>query len=127
MASAEAPDYEFQICEQCEEQLAEQGIGISAEDIYEGQLECHFDLAIALMWEGHILARSSQDRAISIVLADKEKEKFEIAEIEIASERALSYAHLTNQDILASDWTIVKLNNKESVEKNESDTKQEEN
>lgn len=119
---AEAPVKEYELCDACEKAMEEAGVfGLTTEEMYKQQSEFMFDLAFILMGEGFILARKAKpDQPISIVEASNSCEEtphYEIARIEPDTEQVLSYIQLLNEDILASDWYIVKITEEKQEEK----------
>lgn len=121
----DTPVVDYELCEKCEQAMKDAGVfGHTTQEMFDMQSEFYFDLAFILMGEGHLLVRKSEigtqfPKYIGIVEAKdscEEKPHYEIALINPETDKVESYVTLTNQDILASDWTIAKLKVQEEGE-----------
>jgi hypothetical protein len=118
MAFAEAPVADYELCEACEKSMQDAGVmGHTTQQMFDMGAEFYFDLAFILMGEGHLLVRKSElgkqyPKIVGIVETKdscEDKPHYEIAAINPDTDKVEAYVTLTNQDILASDWTIAKL------------------
>lgn len=111
----EVPTVDYELCEACEASMMEAGVfGLTTQEMFDQQAQFAFDLALILMQEGHDLVRASQkDKKYSVKrLVDAsqkcdEQPKYKFACIH--EDKVVSYISFTDEDILASDWTIAKL------------------
>lgn len=109
---------DYELCKKCEAAMEAAGVfGLTTEEMFEQKAEFAFDLTYALLEEGHYLVRASElekqfPKVIGVVQTKDscdENPRYEIAAIDPETETVLSYVTLTNQDILAQDWTIAKI------------------
>lgn len=118
MAFTEAPVADYELCETCEKSMQDAGVmGHTTEQMFDMGAEFYFDLAFILMGEGHLLVRKAEltkqyPKIIGIVETKdscEDKPHYEIAAINPETDKVEAYVALSNQDILAGDWTIAKL------------------
>lgn len=114
----EPPTFEYELCDKCEQAMQDAGVfGHTTQEMFETGAQFHFDLAFILMGEGHLVVRAIEKdkkypKVVGIVeTADscEEKPHYEIACIDPETDKVQAYVTMTNQDILASDWTIAKI------------------
>lgn len=108
----------IELCEKCESKLKElAAYGQTSKEMFDTETQFHFDLAFILAGEGHYIVRASEKgkeypKVIAIVETKgsyKENPQYEFAAVDKETDTILSYVTLSNQEILASDWTIAKL------------------
>ena len=109
---------EYELCEACEKAMQETGVyGLTAEEMLEQKVQFGFDLALDLMRDGHYVVRASEldkqyPKILAIVKAEDscdENPYYEIAAVDVWTDKVLAYVSLSNEEILAQDWTIAKL------------------
>lgn len=108
----------YELCEKCEANMEASGVfGYTTQQMYEQEAEFHFDLAFALLSEGHYVIRKSeadkdQPRVLCFVEtkdSTEENPHYEIGIVDLVTDNILSYTTLANEDIFAGDWMIAKV------------------
>jgi hypothetical protein len=116
------PILEYELCEMCEKAMQEAGVyGLTAQEMLEQKVQFGFDLALDLMRDGHYVVRASEldkqhPKILAIVEAGdsscEEALRYEFATVDVWTDKVLAYVSLSNEEILAQDWTIAKLKSK---------------
>lgn len=113
----------YELCEKCEESMkaALEGaggpFGLTVQEMYEQEAEFHFDLAFALLSEGHYLVRKSEadnpnPKVVAIIETKESCEEnpdYQVGVIDLETDNIVSYTTFTNKELFAGDWTIAKI------------------
>lgn len=113
MIATETVEYEYELCEKCEKAMENAGVmGYTTEEMFTSGQEFAFDLAFNLLLEGHYLVRKIElDKKFPKVIGlTHNGEEENIACVDPATDTITTIVQLSNHEILASDWTIAKLN-----------------
>jgi hypothetical protein len=122
----EPPTFEYELCEQCESNMQKAGVfGQTVQEMFEQQTTFYFDLAFILLSEGNYLIRTSEKekefpKVIALIETKdscEENKHYEFACVDLETDKVEAYLTLTSQDILADDWTIAKVKEKEGESK----------
>lgn len=102
---------EYDLCETCEKAMQDAGvIGYTTQEMIELEAEFRFDLALILMDEAHCTKRKGEEyltclREVDTTGCGDFKPEF----VQVDEEgKVVSYRTFTTEDILASDWIVVK-------------------
>lgn len=113
MSSAQTLEYDYELCETCEKAMEDAGlVGYTTEEMFKNGHEFAFDLAFNLLLEGHYIVRKAEieKQFPKVIGLTHNGEEENLACIDPVTDTVTTIVQLSNQEILASDWTIAKLN-----------------